>query len=59
MDCNYCKKPITLVPSALERAKRYGGSPDDYTKLFTIHANCQIKKRNQDVFDLIRRKQDE
>lgn len=46
MNCLYCGKKIVLVPSAQERARKYGGKPSDYTALFTIHAQCQIEKRN-------------
>jgi hypothetical protein len=46
MKCTYCKKPIVLVPSAKERAKKYGGKPEDYVRLFTIHASCQLIQRN-------------
>ncbi len=49
MNCSHCHKPIILVPSASERAKKSGGSPSDYTKLFTIHADCQIKKYKEEV----------
>lgn len=41
--CVYCQKPIVLVPSAEERAKKYGGKPEDYTALFTAHASCQTQ----------------
>lgn len=44
MNCSICGKPITLSPSASERAKKYGGKPSDYIKLFTSHSNCQVKK---------------
>ena len=53
--CTHCNKLIVLVPSAAERAKRYGGQPSDYTHLFTIHADCQIAKRNEDATALMRR----
>lgn len=43
MNCTYCNKPIKLVPSATERAKKHGGKPSDYTKLFTAHNSCQVK----------------
>lgn len=55
MNCTVCGKLIKLVPSATERAKRSGGKPSDYTKLFTEHSQCAIDKRNQDTADLIRR----
>ena len=47
MKCKYCNKPIVLVPSAVERANKYGGKPKDYTKLFEYHAACMIKRRNE------------
>lgn len=55
MNCTICGKPIQLVPSAKERAKKFGGKPSDYTKLFTTHADCLIEKRNQETLDLIRK----
>lgn len=53
MNCTYCNKPIVLVPSATERAERYGGKPSDYTKLFTYHGQCHVKARNKAVMELI------
>jgi hypothetical protein len=47
MNCTHCNKPIVLVPSATERANKYGGKPSDYTKLFTAHAACTVKYRNE------------
>jgi len=29
MDCTICGRPIELVPSAAERAKKYGGKPKE------------------------------
>lgn len=55
MNCSICGKKIILVPSAKERAKRYGGKPRDYTKLFTEHHECLIQKREQDTIELMRR----
>lgn len=46
MNCTICGKPVVLVPSASERAKKFGGKPSDYTKLFTAHAACQLEKRD-------------
>lgn len=43
MKCIHCKKEIVLVPSASERAKKFGGKPSDYTKLFTEHKECREK----------------
>lgn len=46
MICKYCNKPVVLVPSAAERAKRYGGKASDYTKLFPTHTACWLKVRD-------------
>ena len=53
MKCSICGKPIILIPSAQERAEKYGGKPSDYTKLFTVHADCAIMKRNEQTLNLI------
>lgn len=55
MKCTICGKPVLLVPSAKERANKYGGKPSDYTKLFTEHSACIINKRNEDVLKLMRK----
>lgn len=55
MKCTICGKPVLLVPSAKERAKKYGGKPSDYTELFTEHSACTINKRNEDVLKLMRK----
>lgn len=49
MNCTICAKPITLVPSATERAAKYGGTPAFYTGLFTEHSDCALKKRADDT----------
>lgn len=54
MNCLHCGKKIVLVPSAQERARKYGGKPSDYSALFTVHAQCQIEKRNAMTLELIR-----
>ena len=59
MKCTICNKPIVLVPSAAERAKKYGGNPSDYTKLFTSHSACFITKRERETVELMRRMNDE
>ncbi len=46
MNCSICNKPIILKPSAAERAKKFGGKPSDYTRLFTTHAECLFPLRN-------------
>lgn len=58
MNCSICGKKVVLEPSASERARRYGGKASDYTALFTYHAQCMIDKRNADVMELIKRKQE-
>lgn len=55
MKCTICNNPIVLVPSAAERAKRHGGKPSDYTKLFTTHAKCAVEKREAETVELMRR----
>lgn len=54
MKCSHCGKKIVLVPSAQERARKYGGKPSDYTALFTVHTQCQIEKRNAMTLELMR-----
>lgn len=55
MNCTICHKPIKLVPSASERAAKYGGKPSDYSRLFTTHAECAIAKREADTAALIQK----
>lgn len=55
MNCTICGKPVVLVPSAKERAKTYGETPAFYTNLFKSHAECQIRKRNEDTAELMKR----
>ena len=55
MKCNLCGKKIVLIPSAKERARKYGGKPSDYTKLFTVHSECQVQKRENETLELIRK----
>ena len=55
MNCTICNKPIVLMPSAAERAKKAGGKPSDYTKLFTEHAECAVAKREREAVELMRK----
>lgn len=55
MNCTHCGKPITLIPSAEERAKKYGGTPEFYRRLFSMHSGCIIEKRRQQTQELIQR----
>jgi hypothetical protein len=52
--CTICGKPIVLVPSAAERARKFGGKPSDYTNLFTTHSQCALRQREEGTLDLIR-----
>jgi hypothetical protein len=54
MICNICNKPVVLVPSAAERAMRFGGSPSDYIRLFRQHAACIVKQRSEESTELMR-----
>lgn len=55
MNCTECGKKIILIPSAKERAAKCGGKPSDYSKLFTVHADCAILKRERETIELIKR----
>lgn len=55
MNCTICKKPIVLTPSAKERAAKFGGTPESYTRLFTAHGTCQVAQRSQDAIEAMRR----
>ena len=55
--CTICNKPIVLVPSAKERAKRFGGRHSDYTAQFTEHGRCTVLKRSADSIANMRRRQ--
>lgn len=53
--CSICNQPIVLVPSAAERAKKYGGTPEYYTRLFQQHGECVVRKSREEVTSLLRR----
>lgn len=57
MKCTICKKPIVLVPSAAERAKKdVTGKPAAYyTALFTEHGACVVDTRERETIELMRR----
>jgi hypothetical protein len=47
--CKFCNRPVPpvkLVPSAKERAEKFGGKPSDYVKLFDrdYHVECLIRE---------------
>lgn len=54
-NCTYCGKPVVLDPSAAERVRSFGGKPEDYTRLFSMHAACSVAKRQADTLELLRR----
>ena len=56
MNCSLCGEPIVLIPSAEERARKdvTGKTPAYYRSLFTSHAACELKKREEDTLVLIR-----
>lgn len=56
MNCTICKRPIKLVPSAIERAAKYGGTPAQYSRLFNAHADCQLALRKKQTSELMARK---
>jgi hypothetical protein len=56
MNCLHCNKPVILIPSAAERAKKFGGKPSDYTNLFRSHTDCAIKYRDSGDSYLIPKK---
>jgi len=55
MNCTICGKPIILIPSASERARKHGGTAEYFTKLFAEHTQCLIDKRNRETSELISR----
>jgi hypothetical protein len=55
MICNHCGKPVVLVPSAAERARKFGSSPRDYERLFPVHADCALRERSLETLRLINR----
>ena len=55
MKCAICNQDIILVPSAEERAKKYGGTAQFYANLFTVHGECQVRKNRQDSKELMER----
>jgi len=58
-NCTICGKPVELSPSAVERAKRHGGNPSDYTNIFDTHSDCALEKRKKDTSDLMTRQREE
>lgn len=46
MNCTICGEKIVLIPSAQERARKFGGSPNDYIQIFRQHTHCILAKRH-------------
>lgn len=57
MNCTICGKPIVLVPSAAERARKdvTGKTAAYYTSLFTEHGECVVAKREAETLALMRK----
>lgn len=55
MNCDICKKPIVLSPSAAERAAKVGGTPAFYTRLFRRHSDCELAERDKGLRELLQR----
>lgn len=55
MKCRICNEPIVLIPSAKERADKFGGKPSDYAKLFTTHSLCLLEERAKQTSELMKR----
>ena len=55
MNCTICTRPIILIPSARERAAKFGGTANDYTSLFTTHPQCALDKRRKETDLLMER----
>jgi len=55
MNCTICGKPVILVPSAAERAAKYGESPMYYTRLFPQHTDCFLQRRKEETSALTAR----
>ena len=55
MNCNICGKPVVLVPSAAERARKSDKPASYYTGLFPTHASCAVKKRTEEAKELMRK----
>lgn len=55
MLCSICGEKVVLVPSAQERARKYGQEPSFYINLFPNHADCEIKKRNEDLLKFLKK----
>lgn len=58
-NCKLCGKPIVLVPSAAERAAKYGKTAKYYTDLFDEHTECFLQKREEDTLLSMRKARQE
>lgn len=56
MKCTICGGEVILIPSAAERARKYGDHiASYYTSLFPTHTHCQLAKNKAAVIELIQR----
>lgn len=56
MACQYCGKPVVLVPSAAERSRKYGDHPPSYYRaLFTNHYECEVRNRSEQAIEAMRK----
>lgn len=53
--CPHCDKPIILQPSAAERARKSGETPQYYRDLFPAHASCEVEARSRASEELMQR----
>ena len=44
LTCTSCQQPIVLIPSAEDRAAKYGRTANYYRNLFRVCAACQTKR---------------
>lgn len=54
MACPYCGKPVMLHPSAEERARKTGESPQYYRNIFQSHSACIVQARSAQAIALMR-----
>lgn len=54
--CKYCGEPVILNPSAEERARKSGKTPQYYLNLFQSHAKCVVEARSKAAYAAIPRR---
>ena len=53
MNCGICGKPVILVPSAAERAKKFGNTPEYYIRMFPNHVGCELMLREKETKEML------